>query len=161
MGDFYQNGIITTLHDLRQRSLDDLEAELLRFSAIRPLGLILPCLYSELEGPAMPVILEHLRQVPYLREIIIGLDRADARQFRRAVEFFAPLPQPHRILWNDGPRLRAIDARLDAVGLPPGNRAKAAMSGSAWATRWLRAAANPSPCTTATSLPTTARCWPA
>ncbi len=119
MGDFYQNGIITTLHDLRQRSLDDLEAELLRFSAIRPLGLILPCLYSELEGPAMPVILEHLRQVPYLQEIIIGLDRADARQFRRAVEFFAPLPQPHRILWNDGPRLRAIDARLDAVGLAP------------------------------------------
>lgn len=32
MGDFYQNGIVTTLHNLTKRNVDDLEAELLRFS---------------------------------------------------------------------------------------------------------------------------------
>lgn len=119
MSDFYQNGIITTLHNLRQRSLEDLESELSRFSRTRPMALILPCLYSELEGPAMPNILEHLSKVPYLTEIIIGLDRADESQYRKAIEFFRPLPQRHRILWNDGPRLQAIDQRLKEQGLSP------------------------------------------
>ncbi|MBK8970980.1 MAG: glycosyl transferase [Hahellaceae bacterium] len=119
MSDFYQNGIITTLHNLRQRPLEDLEAELTRFSHTRPMALVLPCLYSELEGPAMPNILEHLCKVPYLTEIIIGLDRADEAQYRRAIEFFRPLPQRHRILWNDGPRLQAIDQQLKAQGLSP------------------------------------------
>ena len=119
MSDFYQNGIITTLHNLRQRSLEELESELSRFSRTRPMALILPCLYSELEGPAMPNILEHLSKVPYLTEIIIGLDRADETQYRKAIEFFRPLPQRHRILWNDGPRLQAIDQRLKEQGLSP------------------------------------------
>lgn len=119
MGDFYQNGIVTTLHNLRQRSLEALEEDLRRFARRRPLGLVLPCLYSELEGPAMPVILEHLRRADYLGEIIIGLDCATEHQFRQALDFFRPLPQRHRLLWNDGPRLRALDARLKQVGLSP------------------------------------------
>jgi glucosyl-3-phosphoglycerate synthase len=44
MGDFYQNGMITTLHNLSNRSLEDLEQELVTFSARRPMGLILPSL---------------------------------------------------------------------------------------------------------------------
>lgn len=119
MGDFYQNGIITTLHNLSQRPLEELERELLAFSRTRPMALILPCLYSELEGEAMPNILRHLKQVPYLSEIIIGLDRATEEQYRAALEFFSALPQPHRVLWNDGPRLRAIDRSLKGEELSP------------------------------------------
>ena len=53
MGDFYQNGIVTTLHNLSDRSIEELERELLDFSRERPLGLILPSLFSELEGEAL------------------------------------------------------------------------------------------------------------
>ena len=53
MGDFYQNGIVTTLHNLTRRPVEDLERELLTFSKTRPMGLVLPSLYSELEGPAL------------------------------------------------------------------------------------------------------------
>ena len=81
MGDFHQNGIITTLHNLGGRSLEDTEKELTAFSAVRPLGLILPSLYSELEGQAMPKILSELINVPYLNQIVVGLDRADASQY--------------------------------------------------------------------------------
>jgi glucosyl-3-phosphoglycerate synthase len=119
MGDFYQNGIITTLHNLSHRPLEELERELLAFSKVRPLALILPCLYSELEGEAMPNILRHLKQVPYLSEIIIGLDCATEQQYRDALKFFSALPQPHRVLWNDGPRLRAIDLALKGEELSP------------------------------------------
>lgn len=119
MGDFYQNGIITTLHDLSNRSLDELEYELVCFSKIRPMSLLLPSLYSELEGEALPNIIQHLKEVPYLNEIVIGLDRADENQFRTALEFFSQLPQHHRLLWNDGPRLQAIDKELQERGLAP------------------------------------------
>ena len=49
MADFYQNGVVTTLHNLASRSTEALEAELLRFSQKRPMALILPSLFSELE----------------------------------------------------------------------------------------------------------------
>ncbi|MGP4845580.1 glycosyl transferase [Marinobacter sp. 1Y8] len=119
MGDFYQNGIVTTLHNLSKRPLEDIEAELVRFSKSRPMALILPCLYSELETDAMPRILEHLKQVPYLSEIVIGLDRATEEQYHHALEFFSALPQRHRVLWNDGPRLRQIDRDLKGEELAP------------------------------------------
>ncbi|MDP5071421.1 MAG: glycosyl transferase [Congregibacter sp.] len=119
MADFYQNGIITTLHNLSQRPVEDLESELLGFSKVRPLGLLLPSLYSELEGEALPGIVEHLKHVPYLEQIVIGLDSASEQQYRDALTFFSQLPQPHRVLWNDGPRLRAIDEELRTMDLAP------------------------------------------
>ena len=98
MADFYQNGTITTLHNLGERSTECLEQELLTFSQQRPLGLILPSLYSELSTPALPRIIQELKGVPYLSQIVIGLDRADADEYRHALEFFAELPQHHRVL---------------------------------------------------------------
>lgn len=119
MGDFHQNGIITTLHNLRGRSLEDMESELVSFSQQRPLGLILPSLFSELEGPALSSIIDKIAEVPYLNEIVIGLDQASEEQYRFALNFFSKLPQRHRVLWNDGPRLRAIDERLKTMDLAP------------------------------------------
>lgn len=119
MADFYQNGIITNLHNLTDRPLEELEKELISFSRIRPMSLVLPSLYSELEGPALDPIIEEITQVPYLNEIVIGLDRADQQQYQHAREFFGRLPQHHRILWNDGPRLKKIDALLQQEGLAP------------------------------------------
>lgn len=119
MADFYQNGIITTLHNLSRRPLEDIETELVGFSKKRPMGLLLPSLFSELEGDALPNIVEHLKKVPYLSEIVIGLDRADEAQYRHALAFFKGLPQEHKVLWNDGPALKAIDAELQALNLAP------------------------------------------
>jgi glucosyl-3-phosphoglycerate synthase len=119
MADFYQNGIITTLHNLSRRPTRELEAELIAFSRRRPLGLLLPALYSEFESDALPKILEHLAAVPYLSQIVIGLDRADREQFGAAYRACASLPQDLRILWNDGPRLQALDQELKALDLSP------------------------------------------
>ncbi|QEM80846.1 glycosyl transferase [Halomonas binhaiensis] len=119
MSDFHQNGIITDFHNLTRRSVEELEADLCRFARRRPLGLILPSLFSELEGHALSAIVDELAKVPYLAEIVIGLDQADRDQFLFARDFFSRLPQHHRILWNDGPRLRALDAELEEKGLSP------------------------------------------
>ena len=119
MSDFYQNGNITTLHNLTSRPVEDIEAELTEFSRTRPMSLVLPCLFSELEGPALGNIVEELSRVPYLSEIVIGLDRATEDEYRYALEYFSKLPQNFVVLWNDGPRLREIHARLEAQQLHP------------------------------------------
>ena len=119
MSDYYQNGIITNFHNLTDRPVEDLERELVAFSRTRPMSLVLPSLFSELQGPALNNIINELTKVPYLSEIVIGLDRADQSEFAHAREFFDRLPQHHRILWNDGPRLSALDEKLRHEGLAP------------------------------------------
>ena len=74
MADFHQNGIITTLHDFSNRSLESMERELKLFSSYRPMELILPSLYSELEGPALEKIILEISKVNYLNFVVIGLD---------------------------------------------------------------------------------------
>ena len=117
--DFYQNGIITTLHNLVDRPIEDMEADLLKYSKARPLGLILPSLYSELQTPALSTIVEELKSVPYLEEIIVGLDRANEEEYRHALEFFSVLPQSVKVIWNDGPRMKAIHKKLVDEGIAP------------------------------------------
>ena len=119
MADFHQHGIITTLHHLETLPLEDLEAQLMSFRKQRPMALVLPSLYSELEGPALSGIVDELSKVRYLEQIIVGLDRASKEEFIKAIEFFRRMPQQPTILWNDGPRLRKIDALLQSHGLAP------------------------------------------
>ena len=124
MADFHQNGNITTLHNLRTRAVAEMEAELNAFAAKRKISLILPCLYSELEGDAMPHILTELSQVNYLHRIIVGLDAANEHQFRHAKAFFQGLNQDHIVIWNDSPRMLALGARLRELGLAPNEQGK-------------------------------------
>ncbi len=124
MGDFHQNGLVTTLHNLTRRPVEDLERELMQYQSARPMSLVLPCLHSELAGPALGNIVDELCKVPYLDEIVIGLDAADKDDYLEAIEYFSRLPQHHRVLWNDGPRLMAVDAQLKEKGLAPQEKGK-------------------------------------
>jgi glucosyl-3-phosphoglycerate synthase len=83
------------------------------------MGLVLPSLFSELEGPALKNIISEIAKVPYLQEIIIGLDKANEHEFEHAKEFFSDLPQNYKILWNDGPRLQQLKSQLEEKQLAP------------------------------------------
>ncbi|MEM6896139.1 MAG: glycosyl transferase [Pseudomonadota bacterium] len=119
MADFHQNGNIAQFHNLRLRSIEELEYELEIFAANRKITLILPSLFSELEGPALADILKVLSEARYVGRIIVGLDRADESQFRMARSFFSVLPQEHVVIWNDSPRMKAFQERLIDLGLAP------------------------------------------
>ena len=112
MGDFYQNGFVATLHNLRARPYEELEQQLEKFSKRRPIGLIIPSLYSELSRQALKDIVNVLKDIPYISEIVIGLDQADEAQYKNALEYFSVLPQHHRIIWNDGPRMKEMKKRM-------------------------------------------------
>ncbi len=119
MADFQQHESIATLHRLADRSVDSLEGELYDYSRRRPIALIIPALYSELQGPALGNIVDEIAKVTYIDEIIVGIDRADESQFADARQFFSRLPQRTRLLWNDGPRLRKVDEVLADRVLAP------------------------------------------
>jgi len=119
MGDFFQNGPITTLHNLSDRPVEELEAELVEWSRTTPMALVIPSLYEELNRPALEHIVDELTQVPYLSQIIIGLDRASEEEYELAKEFFSRLPQNHRVLWNHGPRMLELDTALRAAEVAP------------------------------------------
>ena len=113
MSDFFQNGVITTLHRLNRNNRVDLKQEMIEYCRRRPIALVLPALYSELESPALPKIVEALKEVPYLTQVVITMGRTDERQFRQAKKFFAVLPQEKVILWNDGPGMGRIYQSLE------------------------------------------------
>ena len=122
--DFQQNRSITTLHNLSTRTLEQKEEELRLFSGYRPMELVLPCLYSEIAGPALGSIIEQLASVNYINHITIGLDRATKAEFEDAKRFFSELKVPHSVIWNDGPRLTDLRQTLKNVGLDMGEQGK-------------------------------------
>src|SRR5688572_13748382 len=108
MADFYQTGVVTTLHRLGTRSLEDMEADLIRYTEHRQVALVLPCLIGELERPALRGILKELSMVKYIDQIVISLGLADEEQFRYASQYFSVLGQPYRIIWNEGSNIQAL-----------------------------------------------------
>jgi glucosyl-3-phosphoglycerate synthase len=123
MSDFFQNGVITTIHRLGTSSASRLEDELRVHCRTHPVALVIPCLISELERPAIGRIVEDLARVDYLNEIVIAIGRADREQFEHARRFFAPLGKRCRLIWIEGERVQnfiriLLENRLD-IG-PPG-----------------------------------------
>ena len=124
MSDFSQNGIVSDLHDFGTKSTNDFEKDLLKFSKERNMELILPSLYSELEGTALPKIVNEISKTKYLSHIIIGLDKANEKQAKNAWKFFKKLNTPFTILWNDGPKLKKLDQELKNKDLAPNEQGK-------------------------------------
>ena len=124
MSEFSQNGIVSTLHDFGTKSTNEIEGELLKFSSERKMELILPCLFSEIEGDALTNIVSEIKKTNYLNHIIIGLDKANEDQARKAWTFFEQLETPFTILWNDGPNLKKLDKELKKKDLAPSEKGK-------------------------------------
>jgi glucosyl-3-phosphoglycerate synthase len=112
MGDFFQNGVITTLHALGSRDEEALQREIYEHTRSRPLCLVLPSLYSELKGEALARIVEELKGITYLHRVVVSLGEANEAQFKKAVEYFKVLPFEVEILWNDGPRIAELKQQM-------------------------------------------------
>jgi glucosyl-3-phosphoglycerate synthase len=120
MADFYQDGVLTTLHRLNNNHVDRLEADLVKFTRNRPIGLVLPALYSEFETLAMQRITQQLKQIQYLERIVVAVGRASQEQFERAKTFFRDYYTPVRLIWIEGPRIQSLLKKLEERGVPAG-----------------------------------------
>lgn len=124
MSDFHQTGCVTTLHRLNPDGMGRLEAELRRYSAARPIGLVLPALYSEFETPAMRRIVDELAGADYVRHVVLALGRASRSEYYKARAFFDGFPRPVTFLWMDSPRVQSLFRLLERHGLSAGEDGK-------------------------------------
>jgi glucosyl-3-phosphoglycerate synthase len=124
MSDFYQPGVITTLHRLKKVNLERMEAELEFYSKHNPVALVLPSLYSELKEKALQGIVSEIRKVKYINEVVVTLGRANEKEFEHARKFFSPLPQQTTIVWNDGMRVQALYDILNKNDISAGEDGK-------------------------------------
>jgi glucosyl-3-phosphoglycerate synthase len=129
MADFHQSGVITTLHRLGDHRVERLEQELTTYGRSRPIALVLPCLFSELRGPALKGIVDVLRGVHYLREIVVSVsgtdDRADYDEMRNLFDGVRTTAgEPPVLLWSTGQRVEGLLDVLRDEGLDPGVNGK-------------------------------------
>jgi glucosyl-3-phosphoglycerate synthase len=129
MSDFFQNGEIATFHRLKQRDLIELEEELGEATKHRPISLVLPYIPLELQGLGLPKIVEELRNVKYLKNIIVPVGKAKAEEFREAKKFFSSLPQKPKLIWCTGPAIENLYNLLAENGINVGDDGKGR---SAW-----------------------------
>ncbi len=130
MADFHQTGVVSIFHRLGKINIEKMESELAEFNRIRPLALVLPTTPEELKSPAQRLIIDELKSVPYLNEIIVTLGRAaDDADFAKAKEMFSVLPQRHRVLWATGPGFQSLFDLLEKTDLKVGGDGKGR---SAW-----------------------------
>ena len=129
MADFYQTGIIITLHRLGKPNLERIEVELVEFSKQRSIALVLPALYTEFQATALQGIIDELKKVKYVNEIVLTLGRATDEEFKKAKEFMAQIPYEVKIIHNEGKRIKEIYATLERNGLWAGEDGKGR---SAW-----------------------------
>ena len=132
MSDFLQAAPISTLHLLGDYESSGIEEQIQEASKVRPIALVLPCLISEMDGPALGLIMDTLDSVTYLREIVVTLGPADADDFARALEYFKPLQKEGRIvriIWNDGERIQSLYDEISEARLSAGPHGKGR---SAW-----------------------------
>jgi len=129
MADFHQTGVITTLHRLGDQPLELLEKQLLAHAEASPIALVLPCLYQELDGPALGGILDTLADVRYLKQVVVSVSgtesRAEFERFRAAFDAVRTSDdRPVTFVWNGSPRVQNIYERLRREGLDAGEDGK-------------------------------------
>jgi glucosyl-3-phosphoglycerate synthase len=134
MADFHQTGVITTLHRLGPTDLHRLEDQLRLDSRSRPVALVLPCLHSELRDVALKGIIESLKGIDYLRQIVVSVSGTDRREDFDEMRFAfdgvrTQTGEPPVLIWNGGPRVCELYGNLREHDLDAGDDGKGR---SAW-----------------------------
>lgn len=124
MSDFYQSRVISTFHQLGPPNLARLEKELEHLAVGRHLALVLPALFSEFEGEALPNIIEQLKGATYLRDIVLVLGKADADQYAYARSTLKGLPQRVQVIWLNSPSIKEVLRTIDEQDLYIGEDGK-------------------------------------
>jgi len=113
MSDFYQSGVVSTLHRLGKLNLEALEVELLEHAKHRPIALVLPTTFSDFQGEAFKRILENLTGVRYLEEIVVVMNKTGTMEFRQAKKILSDMPFKTKIVWSSGPRIGELYELLE------------------------------------------------
>ena len=119
MADFFQNGLITTLHDFRATDTAYLEQVLADATRHFRLGLILPVTASDMRAAPFGQIIRELSSgTEFLKEVVVVLNVApEVDDYRDCLEQVSSLGEKAQVVWGDSPRIQAIYTMLVNAGL--------------------------------------------
>lgn len=83
----------------------------------RPTTLVLPMLYRELGGKALPIIVRELNKCSYISQVLISLTAKNEREYRATKKFFERLEIPHLVVWCNGKRVLDVLGDLEEEGI--------------------------------------------
>ncbi|MCQ6962853.1 glucosyl-3-phosphoglycerate synthase [Methanolobus chelungpuianus] len=117
--DFFQEKI-TTIHNFYSDT-DRMLQHLQELSFVRPAVVVLPMLYSEIENPPLPRIIDELNKCTFLKKVVVALAADNREQYRTVVDFFERLELDHLIVWCNGSRISSVieemkENELDITG---------------------------------------------
>jgi glucosyl-3-phosphoglycerate synthase len=124
MSDFHQTGRVATFHRMGRFDLEKIESELGWYAKDRPVALVLPALYSDIQAEPIKGILKRLKDTDYVNTVVCTLGPASEEEFHHTRELFSVLPQKTRVIWNAGPRMQEIYRTLQAAELHTGEEGK-------------------------------------
>jgi glucosyl-3-phosphoglycerate synthase len=124
LSDFHQAGVVTTLHRLRDRPIEEIEASIRALIPKFPISLVIPMIPSEMERPALAGILDELCQVDYLDSLVISLNKASYEEYERTLRYFDRYPGRKVVLWSESPAVQRFLEELDRAGLGVGSSGK-------------------------------------
>jgi glucosyl-3-phosphoglycerate synthase len=111
MSDFFQHGLISTLHRLNETSLIPDEG----LSGAK-LGLLLPCHFREIGTQALVNIIETLNCLSLFDHVIVSVNGTETPD--KVVQFWSSLHQSHTIVWNDSPEFGAWLQQHNLIAIP-------------------------------------------
>jgi glucosyl-3-phosphoglycerate synthase len=111
MSDFFQHGLISTLHRLVDGPILDRHDPL---PVLESVVLVLPCHYNEIGTAALDGIVRILDDAKFLSRVVVSMNGIPDHLTQEVNRFWARLEKPHAVLWNDSP---ALLSQLRAQGL--------------------------------------------
>ncbi len=112
MSDFFQHGLISTLHRLVEGPVTRLHDLL---PGTEPIDLLLPCHYAEVGTPALERIIDSLRDASFLSSVVISMNGIPEQSAEEVSRIWSRMERVHVVLQNDSP---SLFEQLRGHGLP-------------------------------------------
>ncbi len=124
MSDFYQTGVVATLHMLGKKGFEKIEKELNLFSRNIKTTLLIPVTASDYKAEPMKNILKELENVEFINQIVLSLNRAKEKDFIKVKEELKDYPRKVYVVWHESLRVQKLLSQLVNSGLKIGPQGK-------------------------------------
>jgi glucosyl-3-phosphoglycerate synthase len=98
MSDFFQHGLISTLHRLVEQPMSDC---LQSVPDLEKVILVLPCHFTEIGTAALRGMVEKLDEAHFLSRVVISMNGIPDHLTEEVSDFWSRLRKPHVVLGND------------------------------------------------------------
>jgi glucosyl-3-phosphoglycerate synthase len=111
-----EQGRITRIHDF-SISFPKLKNRLQELSQRYPSGVIIPIMGDDLQGPALPKIIQGLNECDYLNKVFFALSANEQNEYESALRLSDKIERPTEVIWCNKPEVNILLEEINKKGL--------------------------------------------